>query len=248
MKEAVDVKEPGPTSSLRQSQSSRTYPIGQNKDRALPADHEYLTRSETPSSDAPQVHRVDDIRGKAGCGRQDEGAECCSDGTTALTCHSSSIGNWPWSSTVPALRRRRGPLSQRGATPTSSPWEELEYPGLSSDHSSGRAPSVVTVVGGALAGVLLTGLLIFGIWMCSVRNRRPKSVKKLRSSDAWAEAELGENCRLEADGTATGHSELDARERPELESQTKLVEIGDRRSRYELQGDIGAVELAHVRT
>lgn len=131
-----------------------------------------------------------------------------------------------------------------GTTTDTDPYNKPSRP--PTDTTDSRGIPIAAVVGGILAGMLLTGLLIFGIWMCSIRNRCPTTLKKRGHSPTWTKAELGDTCRREADGTMRDHPELEAGTQPEWEAQTELAELEETRSRYELWGDMGAVELPHT--
>ncbi|KAL8721063.1 MAG: hypothetical protein Q9225_002174 [Loekoesia sp. 1 TL-2023] len=131
-----------------------------------------------------------------------------------------------------------------GATTTTDPYNNPSRP--PTDTTDSRGIPIAAVVGGVLGGMLLTGLLIFGIWMCSIRSRRPTTLKKPGHNPTWTKAELGDTCRPEADGTMRDHPELEAGTQPEWEAQIELAELEERRSRHELWGDMGAVELPHT--
>lgn len=133
----------------------------------------------------------------------------------------------------------RGTVTERDVF---SPLPAPSYAGI-----GGAAPTapLYAVVGGVLAGILLTGILIFGIWMCSIRHRYPAPPTKVENRPTWTKPELGGTCVCEIDGIPRDHPELEtgAGTPAELESRAWTAELGDRRSRYELCGETVAKEL-----
>lgn len=119
------------------------------------------------------------------------------------------------------------------------------YGNIPTDIYSQPTAPLIAVVSGVLAGILLTGILIFGIWMCSIRHRYPTPFKKIEHSPTWPKAELAGTCLSEMHGDSSDDPELEAGAgaQAELESQTWPPELGDRRSQCELWGDTGAKEL-----
>ena len=136
-------------------------------------------------------------------------------------------------------------LFQRVASPSSKAiGAGIVWP--SSDHPNEYGVGIAAVVGGALAGILLTGLLIFGIWMASIRHRHPALLSKPGQSLTWAKPELGDTCRFEIDGATIDQPELEANAKAEMEARIERAELADRRSRHELWGDTGAVEMSPI--
>ncbi|KAL8703123.1 MAG: hypothetical protein Q9201_003682 [Fulgogasparrea decipioides] len=108
-----------------------------------------------------------------------------------------------------------------------------------------RGIPVAAVVSGIFAGVLLTMVIAFGTWMCSIRKRYPKPVKNWGGNPTWIKPELGnEGCRHEIDGLEKGKPEVEGRGyAAELAGRLGPAQMGEGKERYEVEGNEGAREL-----
>ncbi|KAL8812977.1 MAG: hypothetical protein Q9200_000604, partial [Gallowayella weberi] len=113
-----------------------------------------------------------------------------------------------------------------------------------------RGVPIAAVVGGIFAGILLTMITAFGIWMFAIRNNVLPPIPAVRSTpatakDTWTKPELDDTYRAEMDGVAKDHLELEAGDHKELEGRSEATaELGrEGKRRFELLGNLGMLEM-----
>ncbi|KAL8731967.1 MAG: hypothetical protein Q9166_003099 [cf. Caloplaca sp. 2 TL-2023] len=81
---------------------------------------------------------------------------------------------------------------------------------------------IAAVTGGLFAGIPLTIITAFGIWVYTVRN----NVLPPTTENTWTKPELSDIYRPEIDDVAQDPPELKARDHWKLEARPKAVELG----------------------
>ncbi|KAL8630012.1 hypothetical protein Q9189_004264 [Teloschistes chrysophthalmus] len=158
------------------------------------------------------------------------------------------------------------PLHPRTSSSSKPPPGPLSLP---SHSSSPELMPVAAVVSAVFAGILMTMVSAFAVWMCAIRHRHPTNnpsfLKNSRGGGdgggGWGEKpELGsEGCeRLEVEGAGKGRPELEGgigKGGAELEGGMGWrgggwgggvggrAEVGEGCERWEVEGDEGASEL-----